>query len=346
MTNPAGLIHQVVFDNESNIAAIATSYGITIANPVTAEIIMTKRLNEVNEFTRGIRLISTLGNSNIVAVTAESDSSPNIYIYDYKEKKKLTQYNLNDTIYGIRLRPDLIAVATAKKIEIRTLSSSTPVCSFDTAFNRDGIFDIPSTFSSSLIAFPAPDIGVITIANYLDNSFKRIHVHVFKTPISFIKFSDNGRLLAVAGDDGKNIIVYSVPSMKQVAVLKRGVTASTLLSMSFEPHGTQLAVTSSGGTCHVFYIAWPEPTADQAATPDAVHKDPKTPARASFKLRDSDSHPSWINFSAKTMKLIGLTTTGQFFNVKFDEQTKQAISENNRQPLQLEKESSSAQIRK
>jgi hypothetical protein len=95
-----------------------------------------------------------------------------------------------------------------------------------------------------------------------------------------------------------------------------GGCGSRLLSMSFEPHGTQLAVTSAAGNLHVFFIAWTDSAQGE--------QEGKGNARPLIKLKDSDSHPSWVSFSAKTLRLCGVTTTGIAFTVQFDDQMKQA----------------------
>jgi hypothetical protein len=313
MTN-TGDIRSVVFDNEANQIACATSLGFAIFEASRFQPVSNVRLTGVHPaFTQGARLISTLGNSNIVAVTPNS-AGTQVFIFDRTKSAELAAINFGEPVNGIRLRPDILVAATAKKISVRSLSDFCEIAAFDPAYSRDGIFDIPATFSSSLLAFPSPDIGVATIADYLDSTVRLLHVHAFKTPIAFLKFSDNGRLLAVAGDDGKNIAVFSVPSMKQVACPRRGVTGSKLLSMSFEPHGTQLAVTSLSGHLHVFFIAWTE----------GAQGEQEGKGRPLIKLKDSESHPSWVSFSAKTLRLCGVTTSGVSFKVQFDDQMKQA----------------------
>lgn len=314
-------IHHVVFENDANIIACATTTGFSLFDASNSQNISTCRIQSMPH---GTRLISTLGNSNIVAITANTESSQSVQIWDITSNAELMSINFNESVWGVRLRPDILVTATSKKIFVNDLVDSSEIISFNTAFNKDGIFDIPSVFSSSLLAYPSPDIGVVTICNYLDSSYPSLNVHAFKTPISFIKFSDNGRLLAVAGDDGKNIIVYSVPSMKQIAYLKRGANGSKIISMSFEPHGTQLAVASANGNINVFFIAWVDKNSEQ---------DPKV--AKSIKIKESENHSSWIYFSSKTLKLCGVTTTGQTFRVVFDEQMKQATLDFSTNPLNI-----------
>jgi WD40 repeat protein len=314
-----GDIRAVVFDNEANQIACATSHGFCIFELGRAQPASSVRLQGVHPaFAQGVRLISTLGNSNIVAVTPNS-AGTQVFVFDRNKGQELAAINFGEPVNGIRLRPDILVAATAKKISVRSLSDFCEIAAFDPAYSREGVFDIPATFSSSLIAFPSPDIGVATVADYIDSSVRLLHVHAFKTPITFLKFSDNGRLLAVAGDDGKSIAVFSVPSMRQVACPRRGVAGSRLLSMSFEPHGTQLAVTSVTGHLHVFFIAWSDSAqADQ---------DARGGGRPLIKLKDSENQASWVAFSAKTLRLCGVTTLGVLFKVQFDDQMKQASLE-------------------
>jgi WD40 repeat protein len=317
-----GDIRAVVFENEVNQIALATHVGFSIFDAGSTAKLSDCRLGNPN-FPQGVRLISTLGNSNIVAVVPMSATAQSVYIWDRVKNVSLADVSFGDPVFGVRLRPDILVAATSKRISVRGLSDFSEIASFEPAFNREGIFDIPATFSSSLLAFPSPDIGVASIADYLDSSVRHLHVHAFKTPITFLKFSDNGRLLAVAGDEGKEIAVFSVPSMRPVATLRRTVGVSRILSMSFEPHGTQLAVTSLGAGLNVFYIAWPDQEQEQKAA-----------ARTSIKIKDCEAHPGWAWFSAKTLRLCGVTLTGQQFKVSFtDDQVKTAVLEVDFKPL-------------
>jgi hypothetical protein len=89
--------------------------------------------------------------------------------------------------------------------------------------------------------------------------------------------------------------------------------------MSFEPHGTQLAVTSVAGHLHVFLIAWGDGArADQEA---------RAGGRPLIKLKDSESQAAGVAFSEKSLRLCGVTTSGVSFKVQFDDQTKQASLE-------------------
>lgn len=312
MALPQSPIRFAAFETEANTITCATATGFTIVNATNGNIISQCSTNNHPAFPNGTRYVSTIGNSNIVAITPNTDVSPNVYIWDRKKNQELTFTKFNESICGIRLRPDLLVAATSKQIQVRSLYDFHTISSFDTAFNKFGIFDIPVTLSSSLIAFPSPDIGVVTICDFLDPSMHPLYVHAFKTPILFIKFSNNGRLLAVAGDDGKTIAVFSVPSMKLIVTLRRGITETQILAMSFEPHGTQLAVVSEKGTLNVFPIAWAEQEGDSHS-------------RAPIKLKDSDDHPGWVSFSAKTLKLCGVTGQGQIFEVVFDDQMKASL---------------------
>jgi WD40 repeat protein len=308
----SGDIRSVVFDTEANQIALATSMGFAIFESLHYQLLSSVRLLGVHPaFSQGARLISVLGSSNIVAVTP-NPASNQVFIFDRLKGQELATINLGEQVNGIRLRPDILIAATAKKISVRSLSDFCEITAFETAASREGLFDVPATLASSLIAFPSPDTGIAALANYLDSSGRLTHVHACKGPIAFLKFSDNARLLAIAIEDGKNIAVFSVPSMRQIASLKRTVATPKVLSMSFEPHGTQLAVTSASGHLHVYFIVWNEGDQD---------------VKKQLVLKGSDNVPAWVAFAPKTLKLGGVTTSGVVFKVQFDEQIKQASFE-------------------
>jgi hypothetical protein len=92
--------------------------------------------------------------------------------------------------------------------------------------------------------------------------------------------------------------------------------SAKVLSLTFEPHGTELAVAFVGGAVHIFSISWPEQDPDQ-----------RPPMLPTLKVKDTEKRDKWIWYSAKSLRLCGVTAMGLPFKVVYgDDQGKPAGS--------------------
>jgi len=139
------------------------------------------------EFEKGAHLISIIGNSNIVAVTPSVDSCRNVYLWDHLRGSAVATIVCVNTVKGIRLRPDILIIATVGYVSVRSFRRFTEIAGY--AAGDNGIFDVRTALSSSLVAFQAPDTGVVSIANYLDPAVALLDLQAFQSPVSFVRFS-------------------------------------------------------------------------------------------------------------------------------------------------------------
>ena len=308
-------IRNVSFDDHANFVGVATPSGFQIvddSNGVVANLCDLNKNPNFPVFKQGCNLISTLGTSNILSLTPLMDENKIVYIWDKFSNNIMSLIEFDKPVVSFLMKPEYLIAATSKSVQVRKISDSSLVNKYDTIFNRDGIFDTPSLYSSNLIAFPAPDTGVVAIVDYTDISFTPRFIHAFKSSILFIKFNNNGRLLAVCGDDGRTISVYNYPSLNRIAQLKRGSTTRRINSISFDEHGTRLAVSDSSDTVHIFDL----------------HQDSDDGfIKPLYKLKSPDSQPLWLSFSNKTLKLICISAYGNLYRIVFNQEEKAASFE-------------------
>jgi len=171
------------------------------------------------------------------------------------------------------------------------------------AYNRSGTFDMPGRFSSTWIAYPAPEVGVVTVCDFASFT-EPISVHAFRTPIIFLRFSDNGRILAVAGDEGKTIKLYTIPHLTLLRSLVRVKASQSILSLSFETNGTQLGVTSKGGALNLFNLCG-NPTEEDPIKGRAV--------------KDEAVNESYVSFSPSSLRLHGVSSTGMYYIIRLND---------------------------
>ncbi|EAX99985.1 hypothetical protein TVAG_217070 [Trichomonas vaginalis G3] len=305
------VIRNVSFDDFANIIGLATCSGFTVIYSSSGEFLTDVRTKDDRLCPYGCNLISTFGMSNIIALTYLDYNTTDVFIWDRFKAKLLTTCHFEAPITGIKLRPDIIIASSQKCIYVMNLSDFKIVAQFETAFNRDGIFDLTPSHIINMIVFPAAETGVIGIIDIYDKSVPPRYIHCFKTSILGIKVSQNGRLIAIAGDEGRQINIYNYPSLQIVARLKRG-NCSKINSISFDEHRNRLALIDNTETFLVFDL-------HQQTEDDAI--------RPTMKLKYSDNPPMWINFNAKVSGIVGVTSNGGLFKVATNSDEKSAICE-------------------
>ena len=302
-------IRDVSFDDHANIIGITTPNGFQIVDSNSGIVQNLCNLTNIEHHRQGCSLISTLGTSNIIAVTPLEEDNKTVCIWDRFNNTFMSEISYDANVVSVALKPEYIIAATIKTIQIRKLSDSTLIRKFDTTFNRDGIFAYPSLFASNIIAYPAVDTGVVTIVDAGDISFSPKYIHAFKSSILSLKFNHNGRLLAVCGDEGRTIHIYNYPSLKLVARLKRNTTSTHINSISFDEHGTLLAVSDSSESIQIFDL-------HQESEEDFI--------KPMYKLKSPDSQSVWLNFSSKTLKLTCISYQGNIYRISLNREEKTA----------------------
>jgi WD40 repeat protein len=310
-------LRSAVFDEASGEITVATTSGFSIFDCYTSTRVADCRLPDTL-FPQGLRFVATLGKSNILAITPYSTSNEHVYLWDRAKNEQIARVSFGGPVLGVRLHPDILIASTSNRISVRQLSDFSEIASYESAPMRDGTFDVPELYSSSLIAFPASGTGVISVADYLDPTITPLHIQAHRAPITFVRFNASGRLLAVAGDEGRDITVFSVPSMQPVRLFRRSESPLAIVSMAFEPRGSQLAVTSGVRNLLVFAVAWPD--FEQRNEPDA-----RPPGQPIIRLKDGDNNIVWAWFADKAMKLGGLAANGNYCRVVGDDPAKAGV---------------------
>lgn len=304
-------IRHAFFDEAANIIGLAHLNGFTVIDASNCELLSDVKIKDDKTCPYGCSLIATFGLSNIIAVTNFEFNTNTVYIWDRYKAKLLVSCLFDGPITGIKLRTDIIIGSTQKAITVKNLSDNSIIAHYDTAFNRDGIFDLSPFHLFNLIVFPASETGVIGLMDIYDKSIAPRYVHCFKTSILGIKVSQNGRQIAVVGDEGRQVIVFNYPSLQIVARLKRG-TSSRINSISFDEHRNRLAIIDNTESFQVF---------------DLHQQTEENEIKPALKLKYSESAPIWIGFTPKNCGLVGITGNGSLFKVVSNSDEKGASCE-------------------
>ena len=251
-------------------------------------------------FMGGVKMISTFYNSNLLVVVPDrEENSKTVIFMDITTQAILFTLSFPDDITNIMLKRDYIIISTTKKIHVRMLTDlENDLTTFTTSFSHFPTFSSPPDPVNTLIAFLNENIGVLSIADFTTGKVIN-NYHAFKTPICAMKFSPTGRKIAVVGDSGRKVRVLSFPKFIPIASLKRGISESIILSLSFNYSENYLSLTSTGGTLHVFDIS------------SNSTEDPSELNRATIKI-DSENTQMFASFCLKTDHLLCVTVNGKF----------------------------------
>mmetsp|Transcript_2440 Transcript_2440/g.7449 ORF Transcript_2440/g.7449 Transcript_2440/m.7449 type:complete len:515 (+) Transcript_2440:244-1788(+) len=218
-----------------------------------------------------------LWNTKTASVICELDFEGEIQAVKMNRKRLIVVLQSSLHIY------DLDSMVNLQTLEISTLGSSLPgsqqaatapgtswpsapgVASTRQAGSQDassnGSSLLPSPLcelspdeNNSFLALPANSVcGDIFLYDALNLvEFRWIKAH--KSPLTALKFSLDGTLLATASETGTVIRVFRVPTGERLFSFRRGTYSATLYSLAFDETNTMLAASTSNGTVHVFSL--------------------------------------------------------------------------------------------
>lgn len=263
-------------------------------------------------FLGGIKTTSTFPGANIIAVVPDKDEIKVVHIVDIAAQAIITTISMPDEVTNVQLKRDYVLISTTRKIYAKKLQDFDDEVIFPSCFTHFQSFDSPEDPDSTLIAFLDENTGVVSIADFTDGKIIMSY-HAFKSQICSLKFSPTGRKLALVADAGRNVRVYGFPGMKPIASLFRGMTESTILSLSFNVAETWLSLSSSGGTVHVFDLLC------------EGSDDPSEPTRAAIKL-DASNEQMFVAFCLKTGNLRCVSLNGKFLEANLQDPTKPQLN--------------------
>ena len=111
------------------------------------------------------------------------------------------------------------------------------------------------------MAFPSVQEGFVQVVDLSAMKTKVASSNIFKAhshAIACIAFSTTGKLVATASSHGTLIRVFDLKGTKAHEFRRSLTSSASILSLSFSLQNTALAVASSTGTLHVFFLDNPE----------------------------------------------------------------------------------------
>lgn len=163
--------------------------------------------------------------------------------------------NVGRPVLNLVSSRELAVPITNNSLHIYNISTFQFYGTIETYANPHGAGDIAWPLRKRIVACPGDIVGQLRIY-YIDQD-KSVLVAAHTRPITCIKISDSGALVATASEKGTVIRLFETETGKLHHEFRRGVDQADIHSLAFHPSGKYLLVSSSKGTVHVYALERP-----------------------------------------------------------------------------------------
>lgn len=241
------------FNQDSTCFAIGMKKGFIVYNsdPPSERF---SRIPKDNEYPTGIKIVEMLFRSNVFAIVGDG-TDPNylpnkLIVWDDFQTTPLAELEFTDEIINVRMRRNIILVATRKKSFVYNFADLKLLHCYDTFDNPNGIIAL-STGSRSIIAVLGLPRGSVYIEN-MNISSHTIPAH--SNRLSAIALNAEGDCIATTSKRGTLVRLYNTISGDLMREFRRGLDTTTITSLFFDSEAKRLAVCSQKGTMHVYSL--------------------------------------------------------------------------------------------
>ena len=242
-----------------SVSENAKSFAVTLKHSFQVYSIKpVKRIFMKDFLNYSISNISTINDGSIIAFSVKSLSTDaqvsKVFIWNNQYAEGICQLSFNEDVLSLFLSDQFLLIVLFQSVVIYDIENKTTQLEQVTYENKRGAADLISSNSNNerpLLAICGLQMGSVHLSEVMGESTPVIfqaHQH----PISFIKFSPDGSLIATASEKGTIIRLFDTVTGKTLSTFRRGAIPSNILSMCFSPNNTQLIAISDNGTAHLF----------------------------------------------------------------------------------------------
>mmetsp|Transcript_12413 Transcript_12413/g.22133 ORF Transcript_12413/g.22133 Transcript_12413/m.22133 type:complete len:500 (+) Transcript_12413:205-1704(+) len=256
------------FNQDAGCVSVGSSSGYRIFNcqPFGRNILSTEG---------GIGIVEILFSTSLVALVGAGNraafSPCHLKLWNSKTAVMICELDFSSPIQAVKMNRKRLIVVLQTELHIYNLDTMVNLQTLPIALVAQGgpVGDHPACKSNllstplcelspdennSFLALPANqvsgDVFLYDALNLVESRVIRAH----KAPLTAMKFSLDGTMLATASEMGTLIRVFKVQTGEKLHSFRRGSYAATVYSLAFDEPGRMLAASSSNGTVHVFSL--------------------------------------------------------------------------------------------
>jgi len=259
------------------------------------------RVYKVFEFTPfsevtcgGCQFVCQLFSTSLFALVGRGDTSENsprkLRLYNTKTKSVKCELNFQDAVLNVKMTRQRMIVVLPDRIHIFDVGNNMQMLHcLDTPQNMKGICDFNFFKGQHLLAFPtSTNAGKVMVFDVF-NLRVRSGITAHESPAQCLKFNPNGTLLATASTRGTVIRISNVETGELLYQFRRGISTSTIVSMSFSRTEKILAASSENNTAHLFSYECKQPKTNNILDSGQPRQHRKKKRKASMKELISDT---------------------------------------------------------
>jgi len=214
----------------------------------------------------GIRIAVQLYETNFVGLVGggENPAYPvnKFMLWNDHTKEIVAETREKDTIVGLKINHDVVAVLTRRRIMIYDLENMKLIHSTKTANNPNGICALSSS-KGNVFLCPGMETGTVNIIDYHTKTERTVKCHdgnlrtiTLNTTFDDERAESSGdTVFATTSDKGTLIRVFDIATQSKIKELRRGYDDCEIYSVEFSPDSKCLAATSSKGNVHIFSLS-------------------------------------------------------------------------------------------
>lgn len=256
--------------------------------------------------------IATIGESNILALLPSTANE--IQIWDRRAKSLYFAFRTCYKIVKIKLHPDVILAICQNEVVVFHLYDTNQLCYIQTYDNPNGAFDFEDNYASQNIVVPSQTLGWVSCINWIDPDHPYSEFKAFDKPIKALRFSKNGKFVAVASDGCKKVRIFSVKTGNALVELKIR-KKHRVREILFDKWVMQVIVVLEKGSIKLYNL--PNLDENSKKPPEMILRS------ASFKL--SKKRRFWTFFGEKLFEINVISEDCVFYRLKWDVTTKELI---------------------
>lgn len=241
----------ISFNQDSSCFAICNKNGFIVYNcePTNERF---KRISNLQD-KKGLSIIEMLYRSNILALVSNDVTKLNILnIWDDYQNKNIAEISFDNNITGVKLKRNIIAIATLNTSYVYDFENMNMIYSQDTYININGLISV-SKNDMDIVALSGVNKGEIYIKN-LTLKEPEIIIKAHNSDISAFTLNNDGTRLATASDRGTLIRIWDTSDGSLVKELRRGLEMIKITNICFDIDTLRLMVCTEKNKVHLFSL--------------------------------------------------------------------------------------------
>lgn len=306
-------IGEIQFTPRGETMCVSLSNGFAV---FTVSPVLKKRYHRFFEGQKVGNAVTLHDSSIIVCCGVEgqkSFSETTLCVFDESIGRAVLELGCSEPIHRVFMLPHMFAMSAKSEVRVYTFDPPILHSQYRTCVNEFGPCDfVRSGETGFVVAMTGRQPGTLRIVRGEPCDCQDRSIEAHSRPISFIKFNNNGTLVATCSSLGTVIKLFNTMSGECVGQYRRGTLGAEIASIAFSNENEWLAVASSKGTVHVFSIS-------SASSPDA-------PVRSELRIQNSDLESAVLCFGERNI-LYAASKVGKLYVLRCSDQDKKITVE-------------------